>query len=238
MRNTVFRTVRVHAATLLVALSLADKIGARTDHHDKTPNIAIKNFGRVDDTYYRGAQPKGRDYADLAGLGVKTVIDLKGGGVDEPRMVQSAGMKFYRIPMSSRSRPPPDTVARFLTLANDPANQPVFVHCEKGRHRTGAMTAVYRIAQDGWTADRAYQEMREYGFGPAVFHSALRNFVYDYYDRSKTSRRPGSDPYGFFLARRGVSQSSSSASGLRVRIPARVSPHALPSRLNRNGSPG
>ena len=192
MSHTVFRTVRVCAATLLVALPLADKAGAGTDPRDKSFTIAIGNFGRVDDTYYRGAQPRGRDYADLAGLGVKTVIDLKGASADEARMVQSAGMKFYRIPISSRSRPSLDTVAWFLMLVNDPANQPVFVHCEKGRHRTGAMTAVYRMTQDGWTADRAYQEMREYGFGPAIFHSALRNFVYDYYaqlNRSKTSGR-------------------------------------------------
>ncbi len=42
--------------------------------------IHIDNFGRVDDTYYRGAQPDGRDYDDLAALGVKTVIDLTQNG--------------------------------------------------------------------------------------------------------------------------------------------------------------
>ena len=29
-------------------------------------NVRIENFGRVNDRYYRGAQPKGRDFADLA----------------------------------------------------------------------------------------------------------------------------------------------------------------------------
>src|SRR5438477_6734 len=43
-------------------------------------NIRIDNFGKVNDDYYRGAQPKGRDYNDLAALGVKTVIDLQEDG--------------------------------------------------------------------------------------------------------------------------------------------------------------
>ena len=43
-------------------------------------NIRIDNFGRVNDNYYRGAQPKGRDFADLAAAGVKTVIDLAAEG--------------------------------------------------------------------------------------------------------------------------------------------------------------
>ena len=43
------------------------------------------------------------------------------------------------------------------------------------------MTAVYRTTQDGCTAHRAYKEMQQYGFGAAFLHSALKNFVYDYY---------------------------------------------------------
>src|SRR5690348_6271202 len=54
--------------------------------------IHIDNFGKVDDEYFRGAQPDGRDYDDLAALGVKTVIDLtKGGRDNEKGMVEHAG---------------------------------------------------------------------------------------------------------------------------------------------------
>src|SRR5689334_7706007 len=40
------------------------------------PHIAIKNFGQMDSKFYRGAQPNPDDYAVLAGLGIKTIIDL------------------------------------------------------------------------------------------------------------------------------------------------------------------
>jgi protein tyrosine/serine phosphatase len=74
-------------------------------------------------------------------------------------------------------------VTQFLELVNDPGNQPVFVHCKGGRHRTGVMTAVYRMTADGWTADKAYQEMKQYRFEGFPGHPTLKKFVYEYYTK-------------------------------------------------------
>ena len=124
--------------------------------------------------YYRGAQPRGRDYADLAALGVKTVIDLtRDGDRQESSFAQAVGMKFYRIPMTTHETPSAEKVAQFLKLVNDPANQPVYVHCQGGRHRTGVMTAVHRISHDHWTADQAFAEMKKYNYGPDFLHLEL-----------------------------------------------------------------
>jgi predicted nucleic acid-binding protein len=59
--------------------------------------------------YYRGAQPEGADYAALAKLGVKTVIDLQADGLaHEAGLVNTAGMTYVRIPMTTRV-PPTET---------------------------------------------------------------------------------------------------------------------------------
>ena len=50
--------------------------------------------------------------------------------------------------MTTRMVPTPDQIVEFLRIVNDPANQPVFVHCWGGRHRTGVMTAIYRMTSD------------------------------------------------------------------------------------------
>jgi len=150
----------------------------------QTAGIApsIENFGAVNEHYYRGAQPAGQAYADLAASGVKLVIDLQEDGLaSEPAFVQGAGMKFVRIPMNTRVAPTSEQVALFLQLVNDPANQPVYVHCAGGRHRTGVMTAVYRMTQEGWTADRAFQEMKQYRFGADFLHPEFKRFVYAYH---------------------------------------------------------
>jgi len=146
--------------------------------------VHIDNFGKVDDEYYRGAQPDGRDYEDLASLGVKTVIDLtRDGRRDEKAMVERTGMSFFRIPLTTSDRPSDAAVKQFLSLVNDPEKQPVYVHCQGGQHRTGVMTAVYRMTKYGWSETKAYDEMKQYKFETFFGHPELRHFVHDYYEK-------------------------------------------------------
>lgn len=174
----------VSSSTITVVIALAILSAAQTQQVDKNPKIQIKNFGSINETFYRGAQPKERDYADLAAMGVKTVIDLQRNGQEEEQsLVESHGMKFYRIPMSDRSTPAAGQAELFLKLVNDPANQPVFVHCAGGRHRTGAMSAIYRITHDGWTADQAYLEMKRYDFEYGMGHGSLKRYVFAFYSQ-------------------------------------------------------
>jgi protein tyrosine/serine phosphatase len=168
---------------------LAASASAETTTTANLSKIRVKNFGKTNANYYRGGQPEQRDYADLASIGVRTVIDLTHDGrSDERGLVERAGMKFYRIPLTTSERPSHAAVTQFLKLVNDSANWPVFVHCQGGRHRTGVMTAVYRMSQNGWTADLAYQEMKRYHFEGFPGHPALKNFVFDYYTNLAQSR--------------------------------------------------
>jgi protein tyrosine/serine phosphatase len=159
----------------------ADKSAPGTAVTSTRPALGIDNFGRISETYYRGSQPGDDDYADLAAFGVKTVIDLQADGLARERqLVESSGMKFYRIPMTTRQAPTNEDLALFLELVNDPSNQPVYVHCAGGRHRTGVMTAVYRMTHDGWTPDQAFKEMKKYDFGADFLHPEFKRFVYGY----------------------------------------------------------
>ena len=144
--------------------------------------VHISNFGKINANYYRGGQPTVLEFLALQKLGVKTVIDLqKDGMFQEPSWVQNAGMRYFRIPLSSSHPATPEQTDYFLKLVNDPANWPVYVHCAGGRHRTGEMTAIYRINQDSWTADRAYNEMKQYGYYSFPNHGSLRNYVFRYF---------------------------------------------------------
>ena len=152
--------------------------GATTTASNPLADIRIDNFGRVNPNYYRGAQPKGRDFADLAAGGVKMVIDLaEEGDPGEEANAKKAGMQFVRIPMTTHEAPGPTTIAHFLALVNDPANQPVYVHCMGGRHRTGVMTAIYRITGEGWAPLQAFSEMKQYKFGADFLHKEFKDFV-------------------------------------------------------------
>ena len=146
-----------------------------------TFNVHIDNFGEVNEHYFRGAQPVGENYGELASIGVKTVVDLRNDPLkNSQQLAEQAGLKYINLPMSDRSYPAPDRAERFLKIVNDQDNWPVFVHCAGGRHRTGAMTAVYRMTVDGWNADQAYSEMKQYDFYSAWGHGALKKYVFDY----------------------------------------------------------
>ena len=167
--------VPVHPATLLAR---------QTTNAAALQQIHIDNFGQINDGYFRGAQPSGHDFNDLQALGVKTVIDLtKDGDASEAGIVEGLGMKFHRIPLTTTDIPSAKAVEDFLAIVSDPSNLPVYVHCQGGRHRTGAMTAVYRLTHDRWTADQAYGEMKKFGFETFIGHPQLKKFVYDYYQK-------------------------------------------------------
>jgi protein tyrosine/serine phosphatase len=182
-----------YALAMMLAASTAMPVVAETRGAAASiinpATIRIDNFGQVNTHYYRGAQPQGRDYADLAALGITTVIDLqRDGDQGEKSLVEQAGMKFVRIPMTTHVAPTSEQIAHFMQLVSDSGSQRVYVHCAGGRHRTGVMTAIYRIEQDGWTADQAFAEMKRYKFGLDFLHPEFKAFVYGYRSNNMLAR--------------------------------------------------
>lgn len=127
----------------------------------------LGHFFKVDEQVYRGQQPSDKGFAQLKEMGVKHVVYLhfnKKQAAHEKAVVEGLGMKFTHIPMSWILPPKQAQIDTWLKVALDPAEGPVFVHCQHGRDRTGTMVGIYRIAHDGWKFDRAYAEMKERGF--------------------------------------------------------------------------
>ena len=169
--------------SVLAAAFAWNSSSARTS---EVPGVAIENFAKVNEHYYRGSQPDAEGFAQLKRFGIKTVIDLRQDyKKDEEASVRDLGMQFFRIPLKTRVAANAEQTAYFLRLVNDPANWPVYVHCKGGRHRTGAMTGIYRITHDGWTADQVWEEMKKYDFESGFFGgpSAQKKYVFSFYER-------------------------------------------------------
>lgn len=181
-------------AAVAAAISLALPVAAYAGGPSNVPAVSgatvrIDNFGRIDAHYYRGSQPEGRDYTDLAAIGVKTIINLTSDDAqpNEKALTEQAGMSYVQIPMTMHRAPTEAQLAEFFRVVDDPARQPVFVHCVGGKHRTGVMTAAYRIAEDHWTADQAFKEMKDYHFGMDFLHSEFKNFVFGYHPDTRAA---------------------------------------------------
>jgi len=130
----------------------------------KLPVEGVPNLGEVSPTLYRGAQPTQQGFRKLAEMGITIVVDLRVRRLKvERQQVTKLGLRFVTIPWNCFH--PKDTdIAQFLKLLRDNRGKKVFVHCQTGLDRTGMMIAAYRIAEQGWTAEEAMNEMKAYGF--------------------------------------------------------------------------
>jgi protein tyrosine/serine phosphatase len=182
-----FRTLSpsvVAILALVFALSTAAIAQKKENHHS---NVKIKNFGQMDERFFRGARPKAEDLKALAALGVTTIIDLTDNSREyEQPAVEAAGLKYINIPMVDKSYPSLDQVNEFMKIVNDPSTGKFFVHCAGGRHRTGVVGAVYRFNINKWNLDQVLAEMNEYDFGSGFGHGKQKSFVKDYWQQFQT----------------------------------------------------
>lgn len=187
--------LRPMKAILLLALFLA--ACACTAERAPAPRdagvapVPILNFAKLTDGVYRGSQPDAAGFQALKDLGVRTIVNLRSHHDDRP-LVAPAGLTVINIPLKAdlfdADPPTEEEVRAFFDIVNDPALQPVFVHCAHGKDRTGTMCAIYRMENDGWTAEAALEEMRTFGYHEKLY-GELREYVLAYKPKGLCPKR-------------------------------------------------
>lgn len=166
---------------LVLTVSVVSFAQAQKNHASA---IKIKNFGQMDERFYRGARPKAEDLKALAAMGITTIIDLTDNSREyEQPAAEAAGLRYINIPMTDKSYPSMDQINEFMKVVDDPQTGKFFVHCAGGRHRTGVVGAVYRFSKDKWNLDQVIDEMYRYDFGSGFGHGKQKNFVKDYWQQ-------------------------------------------------------
>ena len=153
----------------------------------KNPFSDIPNFYKVDNLLYRGGQPHIKGWGKIKSLKIKTIINLQDENkkfLKEKELADNAGINLYNLPMSVYKEPTDEQVLKFLEIVLKKSNQPVFVHCDSGRDRTGVMVALYRVVVCGWTIKDSYNEARKFGFWPYYGEEAvLKKFIHQLKDK-------------------------------------------------------
>lgn len=185
------RSRRLVAAAVVLAVVVSAAWYAGTYH--------LRNFHAVEPgVLYRSGQltPLGLRHA-LRRHGIKTVVTLR--TVRDPdnpypdaweeEVCRAAGARHLRIVPrpwvvdAGGQLPAEQVVDEFLAVVDDPASRPVLVHCYAGIHRTGTLSALYRLEYQGWTADRAIAEMEGFGFEPGTSRDAIEQYLRGYRPR-------------------------------------------------------
>ena len=173
------RLFRLFTATMLPLFAVVC-LGQSVEAAASLPSVVVSeadipNFSQVDANLYRGGMPSEQGLRELKAAGVKTIISLANERkfVDGERAeAEKLGMNFVYIPLSAWRGPSQNDVDAFLSVADTKDRAPIFVHCLHGQDRTGAMIAMYRMEHDGWSEQRAYDEMLNNGFHRVFFRMA------------------------------------------------------------------
>jgi protein tyrosine phosphatase (PTP) superfamily phosphohydrolase (DUF442 family) len=159
------RTVTAALSVLLITAvpgSGSENAGRPKDWAQPVPLAGVPNLHRINDKLYRSAQPTEEGMANLKQLGVKTIVSLRSFHSDRDE-IGSTGLQYEHIYMKAW-HPEEKEAVRFLRIVTDPESMPVLFHCLHGADRTGTMSAIYRVAVQGWSKEDAIQEMVDGGF--------------------------------------------------------------------------
>lgn len=164
------RASRSRTALALVmgfALTLSSSpAGYARGTSDQSPIVHVRNFAAVNDHVFRGGQPEAEGFRELAKDHVTLVLNLREpgpGSEAERRLVEQLGMSYRNVPIPRTSAPTRDEIKQVLAILTPDDNGKVFVHCLRGKDRTGTVIACYRIQHDGWSPQRAAEEARRMG---------------------------------------------------------------------------
>lgn len=176
-----FFSKRFWSIPAVAAVALLTACG--TVPNKASPNDPAGNFYQVTPTLYRGGRPDQVGVGVLEQMGIKTIIDLENDDdavAHEAEWAKLAQLNFIHEPMNGLEKPRDRQVNEILGMIDDPALQPVYVHCMEGVDRTGLIIALHRVLSEGWTPKAAHAEMKAHGFKSILI-------AMDHYFKKKTN---------------------------------------------------
>jgi protein tyrosine phosphatase (PTP) superfamily phosphohydrolase (DUF442 family) len=199
------RTRGALIAALLVLISVVPFVYYRYVYvHGK--RLRVVEDGKL----YRSGQMTIDGFADaVKRYGIRTIVNAQDeypdpeiaagyfdpGTIKESELCRQLGVRYvYIVPdLIPRRLVPeqhPQAIDHWRELCDDPANYPILLHCRAGLHRTGVLTAVWRMEYDGWSPLDAIREMKAHGFGDYACTSAndyIRQYVVTYQPRPRSA---------------------------------------------------
>ncbi len=125
------------------------------------------NFQTIAPGLYRSSYPQAPHFLELEKLNLKAIVTLVPQALPEDysKFIGKHGITHHHVPILANKDPEiytqDEVVYKVLELMLDSSNYPMLIHCNKGKHRTGCITASFRRVT-GWTFEACVAEYEKY----------------------------------------------------------------------------
>ncbi len=111
--------------------------------------LIYHNFHKIDESMYRSNMPTPKRIKEYKTLGIKTIINLRGGKKDggwylEKEACEKYGIDLICLVARSRSAPDKEMIFKANTLFKI-IKYPALIHCKSGADRAGIISYLYKI---------------------------------------------------------------------------------------------
>ncbi|KAI9179022.1 tyrosine-protein phosphatase siw14 [Blastocladiella emersonii ATCC 22665] len=133
----------------------------------KTVLVPPLNFAMVASGVYRSGYPNRKNFAFLRTLGLKSIVylDPEEYRPDNVEFVTAEGITVFQYAVKGNKEPFQEIdeadVRGALERLLDPANRPILIHCNKGKHRIGCVVGCLRKLQR-WSMTSIFDEYRRF----------------------------------------------------------------------------
>ncbi|MCI7070948.1 MAG: dual specificity protein phosphatase family protein [Bacteroides pyogenes] len=131
----------------------------------------LTNLYKIDEGVYRSEQPSSIDFKVLEEYGIGEILNLRNRHSDDDE-AKGTGLTLHRVRTKAHAINEKQLIASLRIIYH--RKRPVLIHCHHGSDRTGAVCALYRIVFQGFSKERAIEEMVRGGFG---FHRIYQNII-------------------------------------------------------------
>jgi len=137
---------------------------ARASTNSKVDGRPV-NFGLVVPGIYRSSFPQVEDFEYLKTLHLKTIVTLvkKDYPIGFQAFIKAHGIRHYVIDMQGTKKVEitQAVMLSIMKIVLDKENQPLLIHCNHGKHRTGCAAAVIRHVSC-WNLEAILEEYKGY----------------------------------------------------------------------------
>lgn len=126
-----------------------------------------ENFAPVINNIYRASFPQPANFPFLKTLKLKSVLCLipEEYPLCHEEFFEQEGIKLFHLGMSGNKEPfvkiSSELITEAIKIVIDPKNQPILIHCNRGKHRTGCLVGVLRRLQR-WSLTIIFDEYRKF----------------------------------------------------------------------------